>query len=222
MTKFYCHFHSDLHLGEFCHQIKDYCDGLQLYVTHVLPESLKQVRETKALLDQCGLKCLIHLDSDYTFHDLEAARILAGDFGIYVIHFSGSSSISPIPWGIIGLENERFTLDQEYHNLWLTESRRLGRMPVFDVPRLFRDQQFANAVSEAERIFSLLDNYVVHLIDFNDLHQERKDFVPLGSGLLSPWLSTLTLPVLPKIVVLEFENIKHSIESMEFVRKVFC
>lgn len=205
---------------EFIETVKSDCDGIQLYISKTAGGigAFKVVKET---LKQNELRVIIHLSDDFSSNDLLVANYLAGTLGIFITHYHPEKRNSPLSIGVHGMENAIFGIDKSYYDSWLREAKKLGRLPIFDIPRLFKNEAIQDASLETNRILSLLNHYVLHLIDFSDNQIKRRDFTPLGKGLLSPFLEKIRWKVFPTAIVLEFENLQQSLESISFVKKLF-
>ncbi|MFC1851814.1 hypothetical protein ACFL27_16605 [candidate division CSSED10-310 bacterium] len=220
-TKIFVQQPAGIELVSFLEAVSLKCDGVQLYLNEANKDSIPHWQEVREHLDRFGLSTMVHLRPDYSLADLRAARVLAGDLGIYIIHYEQSQSLQPLPWGILGLENALFGINSRYHYIWLHESTKVGRIPVFDIPRLFKESDPEKAHQEMLNVLDLLDHYILHLIDFKDQRQDRSDFVPLGQGILSPYLQQITWKKRPMAVVLEFEDLEQSFQSFPFVNSLF-
>ncbi|MBN2385013.1 hypothetical protein JXQ70_19230 [bacterium] len=213
----------EMPMSEFLNRPElDQFDGVQLYLNETVTNSDLAWVQVKELLDSRHLETIVHLANPYSAESLRIGRDLAGDSGVFVLHYLEETAIEVLPWGVLGLENACFGVDRLYHDRWLDQACQPGRIPVFDIPRLFKNSLMNDAVRETERLLDSLRHYLLHLIDFTRPEMDRTDFIPMGQGLLSPVLESIIWPVRPDAVVLEFEHFDQSFRSLDLIRKVFC
>jgi hypothetical protein len=208
-------------IEQFLHSLEHNCEGIQLYLNNEDDTTYEHWCRLLETLNLERYRVIIHLPDEYTLSYLRTGKLLAGEFGIFVHHYQPEQRLQPLPWGILGVENARFGVQRDYHDRWVAESSKVGRIPVFDIPRLFKNTQTADAVAETNRLLGLMDHYLLHLIDFNHPRQNRSDFVPFGHGLLTDILPNLQWTNGPVAIVLEFEQIEQSLSSIPFIRALF-
>lgn len=194
-------------------------DGIQLYLNRELAGDLDRLDQWCARLQEKGLFLVIHLPPECGPAVLCALERIVRDDTVVISHYPDQPL--QCAGGMSAWEFSSFGILPVEYDAWLDDCRLDGAVPVFDLPRLFKDSDEQDAGRFADRLFTRLAGvrYVLHLIDCDTAEQQRGQWCELGEGRVGRYLQRAVIP-LPEMAVLEYESLIQSVNSLSFLRRL--
>lgn len=195
--------------------------GVQLYLgdRFLNPHYVEAV---VSFLNETNLQAIVHLQDEFKdIYIQPTQKILShADRKLALIHYKEGMQIPSIKGVQIGLENAISGYDEYYYSLLDAIIRKKQLRFAFDIPRLFgstpRDMNIIDQFVR-EKVRTLNQNDVIHLIDQYVPGVSRRMWCSLGNGLMTPYVNEIIS--FTGAIVLEYEKLEMALESKRLLEK---
>ena len=194
-------------------------DGIQLYLNNDLAAGVELLEEWCGTLKETGLLLAVHLPSETVTATLTALDRIAQPDTAVIGHYPDQQIVPRT--GRAAWEFSPFGTPADGYHAWLDHCRSAGAIPVFDLPRLFKNTDERDAGRFADHLFTRLAGvrYILHLIDCPTAEQQQDQWCAMGQGQVGHYLERSVIP-LPELVVLEHESLIQAVNSLPWLRKL--